>query len=209
MSSIPRWVLAAGVVLLLALIGWAGWTFYLVPKIQRIAFLERDRAVLDSTLRARETTYRERVARDTVLADSIGVLLRHARRPVSHPGSDSAAILADSLEVLARKNYTDSVAVAAALDAKDALLFQKDLEHAADVANLQADIVGVNRLWETRMVSKDSTVAELRTDLANAIDQRERYRKESHPNLFGWILRELPVIAAAGGAGVLVGVAVF
>jgi hypothetical protein len=71
----------------------------------------------------------------------------------------------------------------------------------AEILNLETQ----NRMQGNRIASRDSTIAELNADLTNALTQAERWHAKANPPLHVKILRDGWKVAAAFGAGLLVG----
>lgn len=177
------------------------WQLSHDSQVRQIADAEHQRDSSNAANDSLRKVIAVRAQLDSARADSIAMLLRLARRTIPHPATDSAAIVADTLAAVARRQYADSVAVAAALDAKDTVIAMERRDHRADMDSSVVRLEGVNRLWEARMVSKDSTVAALTTALDQAVRERDRWRRLAKPPLFKRLLRDLPKLVIAGGVG--------
>lgn len=180
------------------------------PYVRRVAALETER---DSSNRANDSLRHELVEHaqlDTIRQDSIAVLLRLARRPITHPATDTLARGADSLEALA-ETQADSAswrAIHDAFAAKDSVIWQVKQDGIHDLDQVRGELLGALALDSTSRVECRSDNAKLLAALNEVTVERDRWRKVARPGLVLRVLRDLPKVAIGVALGVTAGVLV-
>jgi len=166
------------------------------PYVRRVAQLERQRDSLDRAVRQLSADSVRQAARDRVLADSVGTLLRLSRRQTVRV--DTLRQDADSLAAVVLEAAADSLRpkIKAALAAKDSvigiLLIQR------------GELTQVIDLQGQQLALRDTALASTRAALAEALVQRDRWRKVARPPLVLRLLRDLPKVAVGVAIGVVV-----
>lgn len=155
------------------------------PWVRKTAALEADKVTLDSSLRVLEARDRLRAKIDTV----------YVRRIIQAKARvDTLTLFAAAAESVYVEALPDTLrpGFRAVMAAKDSIIAGKDLI----IGNL-----------EQRLALRDTTITGYQAALAEALRQRDDYRRLAKPSFIVKLLENLPLILGSVGAGVGIGVA--
>lgn len=183
--------LALVVVAVLLVLGYI--KFFHDPQVRREAALRTSNDSLNAALE--DLTAREdaRATRDTALTREVAALRARARSGSAH--ADTLIIRASILDTVFVAQLPDSLKVQ----------FREIVAH-KDAAiealhGVIADLHGALEGQDAQLALRDTSLAETRAALAEAIRQRDSWRKQARPSFVIRLLRDAPKVVLGFGLG--------